>query len=45
MLILGLNKTTLLDYPEHVAATIFTGGCNRAAHSAITEISYLPVKV
>lgn len=24
----GLNKTTLLDYPEHVAATIFTGGCN-----------------
>lgn len=28
MLILGLNKTTLLDYPEHVAATIFTGGCN-----------------
>lgn len=28
MLILGLNKTTLLDYPAHVAATIFTGGCN-----------------
>ena len=28
MLILGLNKTNLLDYPEHVAATIFTGGCN-----------------
>ncbi len=28
MLILGLNKTTLLDYPEHVAATVFTGGCN-----------------
>lgn len=28
MLILGLNKTTLLDYPEHVATTIFTGGCN-----------------
>jgi pyruvate formate lyase activating enzyme len=26
--ILGLNKTTLLDYPEKVAATIFTGGCN-----------------
>ena len=24
----GLNKTTLLDYPEHVAATVFTGGCN-----------------
>ena len=27
-MICGLNKTTLLDYPEHVAATIFTGGCN-----------------
>lgn len=28
MLICGFNKTTLLDYPEHVAATIFLGGCN-----------------
>ncbi len=28
MRINGLNKTTLLDYPEHLAATIFTGGCN-----------------
>ncbi|MBP3604363.1 MAG: anaerobic ribonucleoside-triphosphate reductase activating protein [Lachnospiraceae bacterium] len=28
MLIKGLNKTTLLDYPGRVAATIFTGGCN-----------------
>ncbi len=28
MNIRGLNKTTLLDYPGHVAATIFTGGCN-----------------
>lgn len=28
MQICGLNKTTLLDYPEHVAATIFFGGCN-----------------
>ena len=24
----GFNKTTLLDYPGHLAATIFTGGCN-----------------
>lgn len=24
----GLNKTTLLDYPGHLAATVFTGGCN-----------------
>lgn len=28
MLIRGLNKTTLLDYPGCVAATVFTGGCN-----------------
>lgn len=28
MQIYGLNKTTLLDFPEHVAATVFTGGCN-----------------
>ncbi|MCR4599668.1 MAG: anaerobic ribonucleoside-triphosphate reductase activating protein, partial [Acetatifactor sp.] len=28
MLICGLQKTTLLDYPGHVACTIFTGGCN-----------------
>lgn len=28
MQIHGLNKITLLDFPEHVAATIFTGGCN-----------------
>lgn len=24
----GLQKTTLLDYPGHVAATVFFGGCN-----------------
>lgn len=28
MIICGLNKTTLLDYPGHVASTIFLGGCN-----------------
>lgn len=28
MRICGLQKTTLLDYPGHVAATIFLGGCN-----------------
>ncbi len=28
MLIHGFNKTTLLDYPGLVAATVFTGGCN-----------------
>lgn len=28
MKIHGLNKTTLLDYPGHVAATVFLGCCN-----------------
>lgn len=28
MNICGYQKTTLLDYPGHVACTIFTGGCN-----------------
>ncbi len=28
MRIAGLNKTTLLDYPGHVAATVFAVGCN-----------------
>ena len=28
LIICGLQKTTLLDYPGYVAATIFTGGCN-----------------
>lgn len=28
MKLCGLQKTTLLDYPGKVAATIFTGGCN-----------------
>ncbi len=28
MIIAGLYKTTLLDYPEHLAASIFTKGCD-----------------
>lgn len=28
MTIYGLQKTTLLDFPGHVACTIFLGGCN-----------------
>ena len=28
MLINGLQKLTLLDFPGHVACTVFTGGCN-----------------
>lgn len=28
MQICGFQKTTLLDFPGHVACTVFTGGCN-----------------
>ena len=28
MILYGLNKLTLLDYPEHLACTAFTGTCN-----------------
>ena len=28
MIIGGLQKTTLLDFPNHVACIIFTKGCN-----------------
>ena len=28
MKVYGLQKLTLLDFPEHTAATVFTGGCN-----------------
>lgn len=28
MKVYGLYKLTLLDYPEHIACTIFTGACN-----------------
>ena len=28
MLISGLQKTTLLDYPGKIACTVFLGGCN-----------------
>ncbi|MBQ6392055.1 MAG: anaerobic ribonucleoside-triphosphate reductase activating protein, partial [Eubacterium sp.] len=28
MIIHGINKLTLLDYPEHTACTLFTGGCS-----------------
>ena len=28
MIIHGLQKMTLLDFPEHVACTVFLGGCD-----------------
>ncbi len=43
MLICGFQKMTLLDFPNRVACTVFTGGCNLRCpfcHNAllVTEI-------
>jgi pyruvate formate lyase activating enzyme len=48
MQINGYNKLTLLDYPGHLAATIFLGGCNMRCpfcHNAslVTKVSTQPV--
>ena len=42
----GFQKTTLIDYPEKLAATIFTGGCNMRCpfchnKELITDLSFL----
>ena len=47
MQIHGFNKLTLLDYPGHLAATIFLGGCNMRCpfcHNAslVTKVSSQP---
>ncbi len=44
----GLNKTSLLDYPGHLAATIFIGACNMRCpfcHNAslVTKASSQPI--
>lgn len=48
MQINGFQKTTLLDYPKHIAATIFLGGCNMRCpfcHNAtlVTKAAIQPV--
>lgn len=47
MEIKGLTKTTLSDYPGHVAATLFVGGCDFKCPychngSLVTQASHLP---
>lgn len=44
----GFNKITLLDYPKHLAATIFIGGCNLRCpfcHNAslVTNVNSQPI--
>jgi pyruvate formate lyase activating enzyme len=48
MQINGFSKTTLLDYPKHLAATIFLGGCNMRCpfcHNAslVTGVTSQPI--
>ena len=46
MQIHGLQKLTLLDYPGHTAATIFTGGCNfRCPYCHNSELVLQPEKM
>lgn len=44
MIIGGLEKLSLLDYPEHLAAIIFTQGCNFRCHFCYNPQLVLPHK-
>lgn len=44
MIIGGLEKLTLLDYPDHLAAIIFTQGCNFRCHFCYNPLLVLPLK-
>ena len=43
MIIAGLQKLTLLDYPQHLAATVFTRGCNMRCPYCYNVDLVLPV--
>ena len=42
MIIGGLEKLSLLDYPDHLAAIIFTQGCNFRCHFCYNPMLVLP---
>lgn len=42
MIIGGLEKLTLIDYPDHLAAIIFTGGCNFRCQFCYNPLLVLP---
>lgn len=44
MIIGGLEKLTLLDYPDHLAAIIFTQGCNFRCHFCYNPLLVLPLE-
>lgn len=43
MIIGGLEKLTLIDYPDHLAAIIFTQGCNFRCHFCYNPMLVWPV--
>jgi len=45
MIIGGLQKISLLDYPEHVAAIIFTQGCNFRCQFCYNPMLVWPTKI
>lgn len=46
MNIYGFNKTTLLDYPGKLAATVFLGGCNfKCPYCHNSELVFLPESI
>ena len=44
MIIGGLEKLSILDYPDHLAAVIFTQGCNFRCHFCYNPMLVLPRK-
>lgn len=45
MIIGGIQKTTLIDYPKKVACTIFTSGCNFRCPFCYSQELILPEKI
>ena len=45
MIIAGLQRLTLLDFPEHVACTVFTWGCNFRCPFCHNSALVLPDKI
>ena len=44
MIIGGLQKFSLLDYPDHISAIVFTQGCNFRCHFCYNPMLVLPKK-
>lgn len=44
MIIAGLEKLSLIDYPEHLSAIVFTQGCNFRCHYCYNPMLVVPQK-